>query len=248
MKRWLKFAAGGVVFLAILGGSAAMFGPKLLEEEVETRLRERLEARGIDAKWGDFVAHGGSSFELVDVDIAVPDKGVGFSSDRVVVGVSLGAIWRGDVRLTEVEIEPTTLHIDVEAAVVEDLREEADVGQRGRVAVAEAGGLDGGRELRLQRAEGLRDPMAEPRRHRGVVCELAVYHYHHRGPTLIRSSQKSSARDLSVSFSPFLIQKAERFSKLTWGDRRTKSPDLIAKSAGSPGCTDQVRPESCQRD
>ncbi len=58
------------------------------------------------------------------------------------------------------------------------------------------------------------------RRRRGVACELVAYRCHHRRERIpIHSSQRNSDLDLSVSFSPFLIQKAERFAKLTCGGK-----------------------------
>jgi hypothetical protein len=59
-------------------------------------------------------------------------------------------------------------------------------------------------------------PVRRHHRHRGVACELAAYRFHYRRERIpIRSSQWRFDFDSSVSFSPFLIQKAERFAKLT---------------------------------
>ena len=70
-----------------------------------------------------------------------------------------------------------------------------------------------------------------------VAGELAAYHFHrHRERIPHHSSQRNSDLDLSVSFSPFLIQKAERFAKLT--DVETETP--IRSRGRDPlhrGCT-----------
>lgn len=114
--------AAAILAAAILG---VVIGPRLLETEIESRLKTRLEARGIHATWGDFQAHGGRSFEIDDVRVEVPRYGAVLESERIIVSVAIGSVWAGDVRLTEVSLEPARVRIDVEKAL--ESREPSEV-------------------------------------------------------------------------------------------------------------------------
>lgn len=115
MKRKLTIAAIALVALAAALGLGIMVGPRLVQEEIETRLKQKLAERGIDAQWGGFEADGARSFEIADVRIAAPRYGLQFASDLVVVGVSLDSIWSGEITLTEVRVEPTQVELDLDA-------------------------------------------------------------------------------------------------------------------------------------
>ena len=117
MRRKLTIAAVVLVTLGALLGVAVLFGPRLVQEEIEAELEAKLSARGIDASWGEFKAHGGRSFEIADVHVSIPRFGVEFSSELVNVGVSLDSIWSGEVTLTEVRVAPTRVVIDLDAIV-----------------------------------------------------------------------------------------------------------------------------------
>ncbi len=115
MRRKLTIAVVVFTVLGFILGAVAMFAPRLVQTRIEAELKTKLEARGIQADWDGFRAPGGRSFEIANVRISAPRYGLQFSSDLVVVGVSLESIWSGEVTLTEVRVEPTTIDIDVEA-------------------------------------------------------------------------------------------------------------------------------------
>jgi hypothetical protein len=113
-RKGLIIAGGVLVALAAALLAALWVGPQVLQSEIEERVRQRLEARGIDAEWGAFRSEAGRSFEITDVQVEMPAYGVQFESDRVLVDVGLESVLDGEIYLSEITVEPATAVIDIE--------------------------------------------------------------------------------------------------------------------------------------
>lgn len=120
MRRKLTIAAVVLALLGVLIGVAVMFGPRLVQDKIEAELKAKLDARGIKADWGEFEAHGGRSFRLTNMHVQAPAYGLDFKSDLVEVGVSLQSVWSGEITLTEVNVSPTTVEIDLDAMLLRE--------------------------------------------------------------------------------------------------------------------------------
>ena len=115
MNRKLAIVAAIVATLLGVIVLAVMLGPRMVQAEIEERLKQKLSARGVHAQWSKFEAPGGSSFVISDVKVHAPKYGLAFGSKRVQVGVSWDSIYSGEVTLTEISIEPAHVTIDIAA-------------------------------------------------------------------------------------------------------------------------------------
>ncbi len=125
-KRTLIIAGSATAALVGLAAGAALLGPRILEEEIAERVKSRLEARGVEATWGAFEARGGGTFAISDVEVKAPRYGASLSSREMEVSVAVGSIWSGDVRLTDVKLNPARVTVDLDRVLESGLAEDGE--------------------------------------------------------------------------------------------------------------------------
>ncbi len=125
MSRGKKIALGMLLTLVALGVAAAMLGPSMVRDTVETQLKERLDRRGIDAQWSEFNAGFGKRFEIKGLNVHDPKRGVKLTTDEVIVVVSIDSIIANDPRLEAIKLK--NFQVEVDLAEAAKNREESAV-------------------------------------------------------------------------------------------------------------------------
>ena len=103
---------GVLIALAVL---VAVLGPSMVQDTVETQLRERLERRGIDAQWQEFNAGFGKRFEIKGLHLKDPQKGIELHTDTVLVVLSIDSLIANDPRLEKISLTNLEVTLDLAA-------------------------------------------------------------------------------------------------------------------------------------
>ena len=120
MSRGKKIALGMLLAVVALGVAAALLGPSMVRDTVETQLKDRLDRRGIDAQWTEFNAGFGKRFEIKGLNVHDPKRGTKLTTDEVIVVVSIDSIIANDPRLEAIKLKNVQVEVDLAQAAKHD--------------------------------------------------------------------------------------------------------------------------------
>ena len=109
----LKTLGIAAVVLIGVGLIIALIVPSLVEEAVEAELQARLASMGVDAKWDSFSSRFGRSFQITNMDLEMPSRGLSVNAKSLVVSVSLVSVFEQTISIESVELEGAHLHVDL---------------------------------------------------------------------------------------------------------------------------------------
>lgn len=109
----LKTFGFAAVVLVGVGLIIALIVPSLVEEAVEAELQARLASMGVDAEWDSFSSRFGRSFQITNMKLEMPSRGVSVDAKSLVVSVSLVSVFEQTISIEGVELEGAQLHVDL---------------------------------------------------------------------------------------------------------------------------------------
>ncbi len=111
----MKLKTLGIAALILAGVAliSALIVPSLVEDAVESELRERLHSMGVEAEWDSFESRLGRSFQIKALRLAMPSRGVSASIESLIVSVSLVSVLERTVSIKGVEVQGARVLVDL---------------------------------------------------------------------------------------------------------------------------------------
>ncbi len=111
----VKLKTLGIAALVLIGVGLiiALIVPSLVEEAVEAELQARLKSMGVTAEWDSFSSRFGRSFQITNMNLEMPSRGLSVDAKSLVVSVSLVSIFEQTISIEGVELEGAHLYIDL---------------------------------------------------------------------------------------------------------------------------------------